>query len=47
MKRPEDMPYEVFKEVRSDMNKALKVRKRGTVAWASKEKGTAKKFTKK
>ena len=40
------MPFDVYKVVRSDLNKAMKERKRGTVVWKSKEKGTAKKFTK-
>ena len=51
MKRPHDMPFDVYKEVRKDMNKKLKERKRGHTEWESRDdkgKGrTAKKYTKK
>jgi hypothetical protein len=52
MIRPPDMPYDVYKAVRSDLNKAMKERKRGTVVWESRDKKTgkgktAKKYTKK
>ena len=46
MKRPHDMPYDVYKEVRKDMNKKLKERKRGHTEWDSAKKGTAKRYTK-
>lgn len=37
MKRPDDMPYDVYKAMRSDINKKLKERKRGEVIFVSQE----------
>ena len=37
MKRPDDMPYDVYKAMRSDINKKLKERKRGDIIFVSQE----------
>lgn len=37
MKRPDDMPYDVYRAMRSDINKKLKERKRGEVVFVSQE----------